>query len=92
MSSKVIAGLILAFIASIIVGVITAWNYSQLYKQDSETTATTGIYFQKTLNLKEYKRVSDGNGLWGKYDRYSRSDRHNDVITVYCNDYCSKDK
>jgi len=73
------------------IGATTLWyQYSQRYVQDGPKTATTGIFFQKTLNLKEYRRVSNGNGFLGKYDRWSRSDRHNDVITVYCNQYCSK--
>ena len=62
--------------------------YTQKYVQDGEHTATTGIIWTTTLNLTEYKRVSSGVGVWGKFDRYSRSDRHNDVLTIYCNEYC----
>ena len=85
---KQIAAVLLALILSI--SVFVWYLYSQKYVQAGTYTATTGIFFQTTLNLNEYKRVSSGNNLWGKYDRYSRSDRHNDVLTIYCNSYCSK--
>ena len=64
--------------------------YVQKFNQDSETTATSGWYFQTTLNLKEYKNVSTGNDLWGQFNRYTRSDRMgpDDVLTIYCNQYC----
>lgn len=62
--------------------------YSQKFTQDSVSTATQGIVFQKTLNLNAYKRVSSGLGMWGSYDNYSRSDRHGDIVTVYCGSYC----
>lgn len=68
---------------------VTAWfEHMQHYNQDSKTTATSGILFKKTLNLNAYKHVADGNNLWGKYNRYSRSDRHDEALTVYCNKYC----
>lgn len=66
------------------------YSFTQKYVQDSPTTATTGILFQKTLNLKEYKNISSGNSVWGKYDSYSRSDRHTEVLRIYCNEYCKK--
>ena len=66
------------------------YKYSQEFVQDSNTTATKGIFMQKTLNLDVYKRVSSGNGWLGQYDRYSRSDRHQDVLTIYCKDFCKK--
>ena len=75
--------------ALVILGGMTGWGYIQHCKQDSNTTATQGVYFQKTLNLTEYKNVSSGNDLWGTYHRYTRSDRHTETITVYCNQYCS---
>jgi len=82
---------IAALLAFFTVGAFFLWiMYTQLYNQNSKTTATSGIYFQKTLNLKEYKNVATGNDLWGTYHRYTRSDRHNDMITVYCHDYCNK--
>ena len=79
---------ILTSIFLIIVLSVSANVYMQHFNQDSETTATSGWYFQTTLNLKEYKNVSAGNNLWGKFERYTRSDRHTEVIEVYCNDYC----
>jgi len=79
-----VAAMVLAASAALVVWYI----YTQRYVQDSVTTATTGIFFQSTLNLNEYKNVSSGNNLLGKYDRYSRSDRHDDVLTIYCNEYC----
>ncbi len=83
------SALYMLFLVVMIIGFVW-YQYTQMYVQDSKTTATTGIVWQKTLNLKEYKRVSNGNDLWGKYDRYTRSDRHSDAITVYCKEYCSK--
>ena len=82
---KKIIGVLLAIAAS-----IAFYFYMQLYTQNSTTTATKGILFQKTLNLSEYKNVATGNGLLGNFARYSRSDRHNEVITVYCNTFCKK--
>ena len=67
---------------------LTWYMYTQHFNQDSENTATSGIYFQTTLNLDEYKNVSTGNNLWGTFSRYTRSDRHSETITVYCNKYC----
>ena len=60
------------------------WAYTQRYVvDDNGITATKGIMFEKTIYLKEYKHLGDGNGLFGEYDRYSRSDRHTDVLSVY---------
>ena len=64
------------------------YSYTQKYVQGSSTTATKGIVFKKTLNLEVYKNVSSGNDFWGTYDRYSRSDRHTEALTVYCKEYC----
>lgn len=69
---------------------VTMYIYSQRYVQDSPNTATTGIIFKKTLKLDAYQNVASGNGILGKYDRYSRSDRHSEVITVYCKNYCQE--
>lgn len=82
----------LIVIAILILSTSTAiwYTYTQEYVQDSKTTATKGIFFQKTLKLEAYSMVSNGNGWLGKYDRYSRSDRHSDVITVYCKEFCKK--
>ena len=67
---------------------ITWYNYTQHYNQDNKDTATSGIFFKTTLNLKEYKNVSTGNDLWGTFDVYSRSDRHTETLKIYCNKYC----
>jgi len=75
-------------IALVLFGVVGANIYVQHFNQDSNTTATSGWVFKTTLNLKEYKNVSTGNDLWGKFDRYSRSDRHTEVLKIYCNQYC----
>ena len=71
-----------------LLGGILFYTYVQHFNQDSKTTATSGIFFQTTLNLEQYKNVSTGNDLWGTFDRYTRSDRHTETITVYCNKYC----
>lgn len=73
-----------------ILGISVSYKYSQQYHQDSNNTATTGIFFKTTLNLYEYKNISNGNDLWGDFKRYSRSDRHTESITVYCNKFCKK--
>lgn len=70
---------------------ITIWyTYTQQYVQDSPNTATKGVFFKNTIHLEEYKNIANGNSWLGKYDRYSRSDRmtEQDVLTVYCKDYC----
>ena len=69
---------------------IVWYLYSQRFVQDGPNTATQGILFKTTLNLDVYQNVSSGNGWLGKFNRYSRSDRHSEVITVYCKDYCKK--
>ena len=68
------------------------YTVSQLYTQDSKTTATAGIFFTKQLQLGAYKKISTGKDWkWffkGQFNNYSRSDRHNELVTVYCNDFC----
>lgn len=66
------------------------YHYTQVFVQDSSNTATKGILFKKTLKLDAYKNVSSGNDFWGRYDRYSRSDRHTEALTVYCKEYCKE--
>ena len=81
---------VLAFtVASVLFG---GYKYAQLYKQDSNETATSGILFKKSLHLDKYQKVSSGNGLLGNYDNYSRSDRHNELVTVYCKNWCTNGK
>ena len=84
----ILAYLVAMLIFALSTTVILAYMYSQRYVQDSPNTATTGIFFKKTLKLDVYENVASGNGWLGTYDRYSRSDRHSDVITVYCKEYC----
>ena len=62
---------------------VTLVVYSQRYTLNGDNTATQGIIFQKTIYLKEYKHLGRGNGVFGGYERYSRSDRHTEVLTVY---------
>lgn len=62
---------------------ISIWAYTQRLVKDSETTATKGLFFKVTVDLTQYKKLGLGNGLYGKYESYSRSDRHGDVLTVY---------
>lgn len=86
MPFKIALGLVVAL------GLMVNYHLAQLYTQDSPTTASNGIYFTKTLNLEAYKMISSGKDfrlpLKGPYNNYSRSDRHNEVVTVYCNKYC----
>lgn len=87
---KLLLWLLSIMVLAAMTGAIFAYVFSQRYVQDSPTTATTGIFFKTTLNLEEYNNVSSGNAWLGKFDRYSRSDRHTEVITVYCKTYCKK--
>lgn len=82
--------LLLATIFILVIGGLASNTYMQHFNQDSKDTATSGWYFKTTLNLEEYKNVSTGNDLWGTFDRYTRSDRHTETITVYCNEYCKE--
>ena len=66
------------------------YTYAGKYVQTSPTTATTGIIFKETLNLNEFRNVSSGNDLFGKYTSYTRSDRQSEVTIVYCNKFCNK--
>ena len=61
---------------------LSLFSYTQRYVQVNENNATNGIFFTKTIDLKEFKKVGTGSGLFGTYDSYSRSDRH-EAISVY---------
>ncbi len=78
------------FLTVLMLGVMLyiANQYKQHFNQDSNNTAVSGWVFKTSLNLDEYKNVSSGNDLWGNFNRYTRSDRHTEAITVYCNKYC----
>ena len=83
-------------IAGIVTFVVLAMVYhsTQLYTQDSKVTAKSGIIFTNNLDLKAYKLISNGTNwksivfLKGTYNNYSRSDRHDELVTVYCNKFC----
>ena len=90
MKSKIITILGAAVIFSVSTYLVIMYVYSQRFVQKTSLTATKGIFFKKTLNLDKYENVSSGNGFLGNYDRYSRSDRHSEVITVYCNKFCKE--
>jgi hypothetical protein len=77
-------------VACLLIMTFIWYSFTQKYVQDSATTATKGILFKKTLKLEAYKNVSSGNDFWGAYDRYSRSDRHTEALTVYCKDFCKE--
>lgn len=82
-----------SILAAVLAGYIWyLYTMSQEFVQDSKTTATQGIFLQKTLNLSQYKLIASGNSLLGSYDRYSRSDRmgKEDALTIYCKEYCKK--
>ena len=61
----------------------TGLNYVQRYTLNIDGTATKGIIFKKTIVLSEYKKLGSGNGIFGNYDIYSRSDRRNAVLSIY---------
>ncbi len=86
MKNVLIAVIFMFTVASLVL----TYAYYQRYNQNSSITAISGIVFNKTLNLEAYKRVSSGFSVFGTYDNYSRSDRHNETVKVYCNDYCVK--
>ena len=68
----------------IVIFVIIFVYLSQLYQISKDnTTATRGILFKDTLNLKYYKNIGRGFGALGTYTSYTRSDRHDEVIVVY---------
>ena len=61
----------------------TGLSYVQRYTLNIDGTATKGIIFKKTIILSEYKKLGSGNGIFGNYDIYSRSDRRNEVLSIY---------
>lgn len=81
-AKRIAWGIIMAGLNVILTGVVV-FNYSQRYIKDSAETATKGIFFKNTIELKQYKVLGKGNGIFGKHTRISRSDRHDEVISVY---------
>ncbi len=71
---------------AIVIGIfavpITAWKYTQRWVEVPNNLATQGLIFTTTIELEQYKHIGTGSGLFGKYNIYSRSDRH-ESINVY---------
>lgn len=59
----------------IIMCLIFIFAYTQRYIEDGfgTNTATKGIIWQRTIDLKQYKVIGQGSGLWGNYSLISRS-------------------
>ena len=76
---------IIAWVVSltVLIAYLTGLSYVQRYTLNSDGTATKGIIFKKTIVLSEYKKLGSGNGIFGNYDIYSRSDRRNEVLSIY---------
>lgn len=75
---------LLAFILliSIFIVPLSLWSYTQRWVEGTNNLATQGLIFTKTIELEQYKHIGTGSGLFGKYNIYSRSDRH-ESINVY---------
>lgn len=69
-------------VISIFVLPISLYSYSQRYITIDNKIAERGLWFTNTIDLSAYKYIGTGSGLFGKYDSYSRSDRH-ETISVY---------
>ena len=76
---------IIAWVVSltVLIAYLTGLSYVQRYTLNSDGTATKGIIFKKTIVLSEYKKIGSGNGIFGNYDIHSRSDRRNEVLSIY---------
>lgn len=61
---------------------ISLYSYLQRYTTIDNKIAERGLWFTNTIDLSAYKYIGSGYGLFGKYDSYSRSDRH-ETISVY---------
>lgn len=72
----------MGIVITIFVVPLSLYSYSQRYVTIDNKTAKCGIWFTKTIDLSMYKQIGTGSGLFGKYDSYSRSDRH-EAISVY---------
>lgn len=67
-------------IASVIMGTVIAiclvmFMYTQRYVEDGmvANTATSGIWWTRTIDLKQYRVIGEGSGLFGKYTLVTRS-------------------
>ena len=70
-------------VLTVLIAYGTGLSYVQRYTLNIDGTATKGIIFKKTIVLSEYKKLGSGNGIFGNYDIYSRSDRRNEVLSIY---------
>lgn len=61
---------------------LSLYSYLQRYTTIDNKIAERGLWFTNTIDLSAYKYIGSGSGLFGKYDSYSRSDRH-ETISVY---------
>lgn len=61
---------------------LSLYSYLQRYTTIDNKIAERGLWFTNTIDLSVYKYIGSGSGLFGKYDSYSRSDRH-ETISVY---------
>ena len=79
----------------VVVGYLTfLYSMSQNYVQDSNTTATTGIFNRTTIYLDKYSRIGIGNRYFLDFVEITRSDKTGpgSTIVVYCNTFCPKTK
>lgn len=61
---------------------LSLYSYLQRYTTIDNKIAERGLWFTNTIDLSAYKYIGSGSGLFGNYDSYSRSDRH-ETISVY---------
>jgi len=71
----------------IIVGVgLTVFSYTQRYVENTYTnTAKKGIIWTRSIDLKQYKVIGDGSGLFGEYTLVTRSmtQGKDEATTIY---------
>ena len=70
-------------VLTVLIAYGTGLSYVQRYTLNIDGTATKGIIFKKTIVLSVYKKIGSGNGIFGNYDIHSRSDRRNEVLSIY---------
>ena len=66
----------------IIIGLLVIYSYTQRFVEIDNNKAEQGIIYTATIDLSQYKNIGEGNGFFGKYSLYSRSDRH-ESIKIY---------
>ena len=64
-----------AIIGVVAVGILALFAYTQRYIDDGylNDTATSGIWWTTTINLKQYRVIGNGSGLFGEYKLITRS-------------------